>query len=119
MGELIPRDENEILLETAQGQPVLVRYSPTTFEVLGNDSGFILSTASRNLLRITVAQLRDSLAQRLPVTIAALATNAGNLVLWKKDFWISADAQHDVEEWAERVINLAYGGTPNYPTRVS
>lgn len=117
MTNLIAQGENEIVLETAQGQPVLVRYSPTAFEILGNDGGVTLSTSPRNLLQISVARQSDSPARRLPITIAALVTSAGNLALWKKDFWIAVDEQQSAEEWAERIVSLAYGGTLSWRAR--
>jgi hypothetical protein len=112
MTNLVPQNANEIVVETAQGQRVLVRYSSSAFEILqGNGSAVILSTAPRNVLRITVARQSDSPAARLPVTIAALAPSSGDLVLWKKDFWVAADEQQSAEEWAEGVMAMAYGGT--------
>lgn len=111
MTNLVAQNPNEIILETAQGQRVLVRYSPAAFEILqGNGSAVILSTASRNVLRITVARQSESPAERLPVTIAALAPSSADLALWKKDFWVAADEQQSAEEWAERALGMAYGG---------
>lgn len=112
MTNLVAQNDTEIVLETAHGQRVLVRYSAAAFDVLqGNGSAVLLSTAPRNVLRISVARQSDSPSQRLPVTIAALAPSSGDLVLWKKDFWIAAEERQSAEEWAERIMALAYGGT--------
>lgn len=111
MSDLVADTENEIVLESAQGQRILVRYTSAAFEVLeGHNTTPILSTSPRNVLRISVSRQSDTPSDRIPVTIAALSLCSGNLELWKRDFWIVAESYESAVVWAERVTSLCYDG---------
>lgn len=111
-------NENELLLESAQGQRVLVRYTPAAFEVLeGQNARPLLSTSPRNVLRISVARKSDVPADRVPVTIAALALESGNLELWKRDYWIGSGSHDAAVAWSERVTSLCYDGMCSFTAR--
>jgi hypothetical protein len=112
MPAFIAKGENETVLESARGQQVLLRYTSEAFEILESPNAIpILSTASRNILKISVARSSRTPNERVPVTIAALTQRSGELELWKKDFWVSTQHRDSVTEWAERILNLSYQGT--------
>jgi hypothetical protein len=111
MSDLVADTENELLLESAQGQRVLVRYTSTAFEVIeGQATRPVLSTSPRNVLRISVSRKSDGPADRIPITIAALALESGNLELWKRDYWIGSASYEAAVEWSERITALCYDG---------
>lgn len=111
MSDLVADTENELLLESAQGQRVLFRYTPAAFEVIeGQNARPLLSTPPRNVLRISVSRKGDGPAGRVPVTIAALAFESGNLELWKRDYWVGAESHEAAVVWAARVTSICYDG---------
>ncbi|KAJ9094054.1 hypothetical protein QFC21_006155 [Naganishia friedmannii] len=111
MPGFVAKSDNEFVLESAQGQPVLLRCSSEAFEILKSPNALpILSTASTNLLRISVARPSSTPNARLPVTIAALVQRSGELKLWKKDFWVSTTRRGLITEWAERILDLSFQG---------
>lgn len=52
----------------------------------------------------------DGPAGRVPVTIAALAFESGNLELWKRDYWVGAESHEAAVVWAARVTSICYDG---------